>query len=145
VSEVRHTRQPVGALVFREPLFASADDTLRQLADRMYLESVGLLVIGTALEPEGVVSERDVVGAIARGAHPDEARARDIMTTAVAAVDPSDTMLDAALLMLDEGIRHLPLEHEGRVEGVVSVRDLLRPLILQAMTPPARTERAPVG
>jgi signal-transduction protein with cAMP-binding, CBS, and nucleotidyltransferase domain len=140
VTEVAHTRQPVGELVFREPLFAAPGETLRQIADRMYLESVGLLIVGTADQPLGVISERDVIGAIARGADPDYMHARDAMTTAVAAVEPGDPMLDAALLMLDEGIRHLPLEHEGRVEGVVSVRDLLRPLILQAMTPPARME-----
>jgi signal-transduction protein with cAMP-binding, CBS, and nucleotidyltransferase domain len=140
VSEIVHTRQPVGQLVFRAPLFAAPDDTLRQVADTMYLESVGLLVVGTTERPLGVVSERDVVMAIARGAHPDEARARDVMTTAVASVEPGDPMLDAALLMLDEGVRHLPLEREGRIEGVVSVRDLLRPLILQAMTPPSRID-----
>lgn len=132
------TRQPVQELVFRAPLFAHPGDTLRQLADRMYLEAVGLLVIGAPDRPLGVVSERDIVSAIARGAHPDETRAEEIMTTAVAAVEPGDPMLDAAMLMLDEGIRHLPLERSGRVEGVISIRDLLRPLILQAMTPPER-------
>jgi signal-transduction protein with cAMP-binding, CBS, and nucleotidyltransferase domain len=140
VSETIYTRQPVGRLVFRAPLFAGADDTLREAADTMYLQSVGLLVVGTPDQPLGVISERDVVGAVARGAHPDETRVRDVMTTAVAAVEPSDPMLDAALLMLDECVRHLPIEHEGRIEGVVSIRDLLRPLILQAMTPPARIE-----
>jgi signal-transduction protein with cAMP-binding, CBS, and nucleotidyltransferase domain len=140
VSEVIYTRQPVGQLVYRAPLFAAADDTLRQVADKMYLEAVGLLVVGTAERPEGVVSERDVVTAIARGAHPDDARARDVMTTAVASVEPGDPMLDAALLMLDEGVRHLPLERDGRIEGVMSVRDLLRPLILQSLTPPSRVD-----
>ena len=138
MSDTVPTRAPIGELVFREPLFASPDESLRAVAERMYLESVGLLVVGTADEPLGVISERDVIGAIARGASPDRIVARDVMTSAVAAVEPDDPMLDAALLMLDEDVRHLPLEHEGRVRGVVSIRDLLRPLILQAMTPPER-------
>jgi CBS domain-containing protein len=136
MSDTIRTRQPVGQLVFRAPLFVSPVDSLRQAAETMYFESVGLLVVGSAEVPLGVISERDVVGALARGADPEATEVRDFMTPAVAAVEPTDPMLDAAMLMLDEGVRHLPLEHEGRVEGVMSVRDLLRPLILQAMTPP---------
>jgi hypothetical protein len=41
--------------------------------------------------------------------------------------------------MLDEGIRHLPLvDRYGRAEAMISLRDVERPLLLQAMTPPAR-------
>ena len=54
---------------------------------------------------------------------------------------PDDTVLDVALQMLDAGTRHLPVVDDlGRAQGMVSLRDLLRPLVLQAMTPPATTD-----
>lgn len=55
------------------------------------------------------------------------------MTAAMAVADLDESLLDAALQMLDAGVRHLPVEYEGRVEGVVSIRDLLRPLVYQAL------------
>jgi CBS domain-containing protein len=47
------------------------------------------------------------------------------MTVDLVAVAPDDTVLDAAQRMLDAGVRHLPVEEDDRLAGVVSVRDVL--------------------
>jgi CBS domain-containing protein len=56
------------------------------------------------------------------------------MTPRVIAVRPDDRLLDVAYLMFDDVIRHVPVVDEyGELTGVVSVRDLLRPLLADAL------------
>lgn len=76
----------------------------------------------------GIVSERDIVRAVAE--RPNATHGvfvRDIMTRDVVMVGP-DTPVDAALEIMDEGyFRHLPVvAQDGALLGIVSVRDLVR-------------------
>jgi CBS domain-containing protein len=49
-------------------------------------------------------------------------------------LQPADRLYDAAVHMLDLGIRHVPVVDErGTVEGIVSIRDLLRPLLVRSL------------
>ena len=84
-------------------------------------------MVGTAHEPVGIVSERDIVAALAVGTDPDTVTAGEIMTAPVIAVRPDDRLVDVAYLMFDDVIRHVPvLDEHGQVTGIVSIRDLLR-------------------
>jgi CBS domain-containing protein len=75
----------------------------------------------------------------AHGAEPDVDVTETWMTRSPVTARPDDPILEVALQMLDEGIRHLPLvDAYGRAEGMISLRDVERPLLLQAMTPPPR-------
>lgn len=95
---------------------------------------IGAVLIGTPKRPLGIISERDVVTALARGANPDEMRASAAMSTGLVALQPADAVYDAAVDMLDLGIRHVAvLDELGTVVGMVSVRDLLRPLVISAL------------
>jgi len=127
----------VGALAGREPVFARADETLRSVARTMWLENVGALVVGDAQRPLGIISERDLVSQIGRGEDLDAVTADQIMTSFLIAARAGDTADDAAYQMLESGIRHLPVtDGEGRVVGMISVRDLLRPLLLDGSEGP---------
>ncbi|MDQ1502781.1 MAG: hypothetical protein QOD57_508, partial [Actinomycetota bacterium] len=87
--------------------------------------------VGTTKRAVGILSERDIVAALALGADPDEATAARGMSSDVVSVRPGDVVYDAAVDMLDLGIRHVPvLDERGAVLGMVSVRDLLRPLLM---------------
>lgn len=91
-------------------------------------------LVGTPQRPLGIVSERDVVTAIARGANPDEMRASAAMSAGLVALRPAAAAYDAAVDMLDLGIRHVAvLDEHGTAVGMVSVRDLLRPLVISAL------------
>jgi len=103
------------------------DDTLRQLAATFNAESVGAAVV-KATHPPALISERDIVNAIATGADLDETRVRDVMTEDVAVAAPTADVLDVAFQMLDNEIRHIPIIEDDVVIGVVSVRDALRAL-----------------
>ncbi len=117
-------------VVHRAPVFARADETLRSVAHRMWAENVGALVVGDERQPMGIISERDVVSRIGQGEDLDGLTAEDVMTDHLVAVRIGDTLDDAAYQMLESAVRHLPLmDSDDRVVGMVSVRDLLRPLL----------------
>ncbi len=73
----------------------------------------------------GIVSERDMARRIvAADLKPQETPMGDIMTRDVDTVSPKDTPFYALKLMLDGRYRHLPVVDDGRVVGMVSIRDL---------------------
>jgi len=120
----------VESLNRREPVFARADETLRSVARTMWVENVGALVVGDAHRPLGIISERDLVSQIGQGEDPDVVTAEQVMTSYLVAARVGDTLDDAAYQMLEGAIRHVPLmDTDDRVIGMVSVRDLLRPLL----------------
>lgn len=122
------------AVVSRSPIFIAPEATLRTVTRVLWSEAVGLLLVGQADGIVGIVSERDVVAAVARGADPDTTTAEAVMTGDVISLRPRDSLYDVAVEMLDEGIRHIPLADEwGEVTGVVSIRDLLRPLLVDSL------------
>jgi CBS domain-containing protein len=76
-----------------------------------------------------MLSERDIVGHFAAGANSDHVTAAEIMTTDLVTLDPHDTVLTAATRMRDAGVRHLPVLDDGRIAGMVSMRDALDVLV----------------
>jgi CBS domain-containing protein len=129
-----HVHDRVGNVPRREPVLANPGETLRSVAHRLWIESIGMVVVGDLHHPIGVISERDIMTALAQGADPDVVTAEEAMTKYVISARPEDPLFDAAGRMLDDGLRHLPiLDDRGAVVGMVSVRDLLQPLLLDAL------------
>ena len=130
-----HLGDHIGMLPKREPIVASPDESLRTVARRLWSESVGaVVVVGAGGRAIGVLSERDIVKALATGSDPDLSTAGQVMTDTVISVRPDDVLLDVAWPMVDHGVRHVPIiADSGRVVGVLSMRDLLRPLIVDAL------------
>ncbi len=80
----------------------------------------------------GIVSERDVVKALAiHAGKATEMRAEDLMTRNVITAT-SRTTVDEAMEIMDAGyFRHLPVVNNGRLEGIISIRDLVKYRIVQ--------------
>jgi CBS domain-containing protein len=117
-----------------DPLFVAPNETLRLVAQRMWEQTVGALLVGDRHRLVGIISERDLTTALARGADPDRATAASAMSADIVSLRPGDTLYDAAIDMLDVGIRHVPvIDDEGKVQAVVSLRDLLRPLLVKSL------------
>ena len=75
----------------------------------------------------GIVSEADLVRkAMANGAVAEQVTARAVMSAPVMMIDISQSAHDASDVMAERVIRHLVVTEEGRVVGMISVRDLLR-------------------
>jgi predicted transcriptional regulator len=73
----------------------------------------------------GILTERDVLKAVARGTDLDATPAKEIMTADVVTVGPDWEVYEAAAEMAGKHIRHLVVTEDDRVAGVLSVRDLL--------------------
>lgn len=124
--------------LLRPAVIAAPDTTLRAVAHMLWEQSVGAAVVGTATMPVGIVSERDIAAAVGQGRDPDTVTAGEIMTAPIVAARPEDLLVDVAYLMFDDAIRHIPiLDEYGQVSGIVSVRDLLRPLLVHALGGPS--------
>jgi CBS domain-containing protein len=116
---------PVSKVMRRSTVHVRPEATLREIAETLVREEVGVAVVKGA-DVAGIVSERDLVRALAEGADVDGDRAGDVMTFDVVSV-PSDTPIaSVAATMLDGGIRHLPIVDDDGPVGIVSIRDLFR-------------------
>jgi CBS domain-containing protein len=115
-------------LIARTPVFVSLDATLREAAELLTEESIGAVLVHAPHGPAGLLSERDIVAALAEGADPDRDRARDFMTPDIASVSSSATILEARERMLENEIRHLVVVKGETTIGLVSMRDVLAAL-----------------
>jgi len=77
----------------------------------------------------GILSERDVVDAVASGLDLAATPVRDAMSCDPRYLTVNDHVVTAVEVMLDAGVRHLPVLEEGELVGIISMRDLL-PLAL---------------
>lgn len=117
--------ESVLGVVSRSPVYVPLDATLRTVATVLAEESIGAVLVRDPHAPVGIVSERDVVAALAEGVDPDRERARDVMTPDLASVASTESILAAADRMLAHEIRHLVLTRGEVAVGLVSIRDLL--------------------
>jgi CBS domain-containing protein len=99
--------------------------TVRELAQRMAAEGVGALVVTEGDQIHGIVSERDVVVAIAAGKNLDSTTAADIDSRRVLTCTPDTSVQAAAVLMMEHYVRHLLVNDDTGPIGIVSARDLL--------------------
>ena len=102
----------------------SATDTLRSAAERMWREQTGSLLVMNSGRLAGIITERDLLRAVAFGADLTTATIDEAMTTEVFTVPPDMPLRDAAREMAAKWIRHLPVVDVGRVLGVISMRDV---------------------
>ncbi len=102
----------------------SRSDSLRSAAEHMWRQQTGSLLITEDGRLTGIITERDVLRAVALGADPDHCTVDEAMTTEVFTVPPDMPLQEAAREMATRWIRHLPVVGEGRLLGVVSMRDV---------------------
>jgi len=99
------------------------EDTLGEVAERMTLQNVGSVAVTDSGRLIGILTERDLLKAMAARVHSSEARVRQWMTADPITTTPETDVEEAARVMLARGFRHLPvLDDDGRVIGIVSLR-----------------------
>ena len=102
----------------------SREDSLRAAAELMWRQQTGSLLIVEDGRLAGILTERDVLRAIALGTDPDRSSVDDVMTAEVFTVTPDMQLQEAARQMAARWIRHLPVVENDRLLGVVSMRDV---------------------
>jgi CBS domain-containing protein len=109
----------------RDLLTVSRDMALEETAQRMVDRDVGAVLVMEGDELVGILTERDVLRAVAAGIQDDTVVA-DWMTRDPDTMSPDDTTQHAAVLMIHGGFRHMPLVEGTEVVGMLSIRDLMR-------------------
>ena len=109
----------------KELLRAAPDESIAEAAQHMVARGVGAVLIMDGDRLEGILTERDILKAVAVGLS-DSVRVRDWMTRNPETIEASDSTGHAAALMIHGGFRHLPVLDGGAVVGIVSIRDLVR-------------------
>jgi CBS domain-containing protein len=100
--------------------------TLRQAARQMAARKVGAaLVLDPDADGPGILTERDVLLAVAAGQDPDVELVADHLTPDAVSVDPGLSLEQAAAAMVRGGFRHLVVCEGAELLGVLSVRDVV--------------------
>jgi CBS domain-containing protein len=107
---------------------------ITEVAKRMVAKDVGAVLVFDEGALCGILTERDVLRAVADGIDEASTPVRDRMTANPETLDADDTTEHAAVLMIHGGFRHLPVMQEGEVVGVLSIRDLMR-VVLEDSVP----------
>jgi CBS domain-containing protein len=109
----------------RNVVSASRGEDLEVAASRMDYHGLGCLVVLDRLVLAGLLTERDVLRAVAEGRELRDVIVQEYMTEEVVTVTPDTEVEAAAAAMITVGSRHLPVKEGGAIVGVVSARDLL--------------------
>jgi CBS domain-containing protein len=118
-------RAPITVYTSEQVATIGPDASLLDAVRVLVADEVGLLVVGTPERVRGVLSERDVVRAIAAGRDPAATAVTDIAPSGLVWCEPTATVAEVATLMMTEYVRHVLVGSDDRLIGVVSARDLL--------------------
>jgi CBS domain-containing protein len=103
-----------------------ADEAVRIMVER----NAGALVVNEGGRVVGIVSERDLVRKVAgQGRRFEDTSVASVMTRDVLYLRPQQTVDEAMAVMVNKGIRHLPVMDQDALAGMVSVRDLIKEVI----------------
>jgi CBS domain-containing protein len=101
------------------------DVSLVEVASALVGADIGAVVVGSSSEVKGIVSERDLVRAIADGSDLGATTAAAIATTELVWADATASVDEVAEQMMEHWVRHVLVEEGGALVGMVSARDVL--------------------
>ena len=111
----------------RDVVTTGPEASLAEIAAVLSEKRIGAVLVVQDGDLRGIVSERDIVRALAR--HGSEALrklASDCMTPRVVTCRPEDTINDVMHKMTSGRFRHLPVLENGRIAGIVSIGDVVK-------------------
>jgi CBS domain-containing protein len=119
---------PVKAFMVPGEKFVTADrDTdVRKAAEIMRDREIGSLFVTRGKDIIGILTDTDMVRrSVAAGADPTKTTVEQIMSAPIITIDENKTLLDANDLMARQHLRHLGVTRNGKLVGMISVRDLV--------------------
>ena len=134
----------VSEVMSTSPVTAVPSETIAEAAGRMADRRVGSVIVVDGDRPIGILTERDLVRFGASGANSDGTKVSEWMTEDPDCVGPDVSVQDAFDSLAQHGYRHIPVVDDGRLVGVVSLRDIMRLAQIQPVVHPSLTE-APAG
>ena len=119
----------IGDVMRTRVVAVETTDSARLAVLRMLEEGVGSVAVCDAGKLVGIFTERDVLALSGEGTDLESVRVGDVMTRDPVTVDARVAILDAARLMGDRKIRHLPVVEGDHLLGMVGIRDVLGSLV----------------
>ena len=107
----------VSEIMTQAAVIDQPDDTLAEAARKMWEQQTGSLLVMDGEDLVGIITERDVLKAAATGAKMDDTRISQVMSKDLVTVGPGTSLREAAKVMADRWIRHLPVLDGGRQIG----------------------------
>lgn len=124
VAELLRTK-PTRAVVAVKP-----EQSVLEAIKVLAAEDIGAAVVMSGSSLAGIFSERDYTRkVILKGRSSDTTRVEEIMTSNVVCVTPRTKTRECMALMTEKNIRHLPVTEEGRIVGMISIRDIVSDII----------------
>jgi CBS domain-containing protein len=121
--KVRH----VLASKSREVLTARPDQSVREVVAVLARHNIGvLLVVDDRGEIAGIISERDIVRHAVEQENLFSLPVSQVMTANVITGMPGDDIVAVSHTMMERNFRHLPIVEDGRLVGIISIRDVLK-------------------
>ncbi|MBA3612994.1 MAG: CBS domain-containing protein [Nitrospirales bacterium] len=117
----------IGQFMTRNLSFVTEDASIQEAATLMYTKRIGSLLVKQESAFSGIVTETDVVRAVAeQPGQVERLKVKELMSSPIITVDRNMSVHYARDLMADRKIRHLAVTGEnGEIVGIISVRDLL--------------------
>jgi len=103
--------------------------TLHRAAHSMTDREVGAAVVIEREKVVGIITERDVLRAVAAGSNVEETTVEDVMTRGVVSGAPGWDLIKAVKTMSERGFRHLLVMEMDEPVGIVSLRDLMMAMV----------------
>ena len=106
----------------------AADQTIAEAVNVLVERRIGALLVMDGNDAvDGIISERDIVGALSRGgADVLTRKVSDVMTRKVRSCSCHDTIAEVMNVMTQERSRHLPVIDDGKVVGMISIGDVVK-------------------
>jgi CBS domain-containing protein len=114
----------IADLMTQDVVSVAPEDTLGEAAAKMTERGIGAVVVSDFGRMIGILSERDIMRAVADRIHSSEARVREWMTADPVTATTETSVEEAGRTMLENGFRHLPVVEGERAIGMLSIRDV---------------------
>lgn len=126
--------QPATVAEVMHPAVTTVEQTAHLAAAAYLMKKQGATAIVVIDDPQsrhpiGIITEADVVRAVADGQDVNDVRIRELMTARPIVCQEDTTLRDAIKSMVNGGFRHLPVVEQNGVVGIVEIGDVSRALL----------------
>jgi CBS domain-containing protein len=121
--------EPLSDIMVSDLFCCRPEDNVRKVAGDMAFKKISsVIVTDDSMQPVGIVTERDIVSKVVSTdfcSNPN-ITISDIMTSNPICLSPDDSLFDALSILQRHRIKHLPIIEDGKVIGIVSMRQIMK-------------------